>query len=276
MALIEKTPFPEVEVRLRCSGHIHTIRLLPSGELCLLDHDASSRASEEALTVMGGEPCRCHAVMAAWRTMVHYPLPAFDKRGTMHARKLGLPRALLAGARRAAYRHRKRSSTRRWLHQGVEELYDHQAIRIDRARSLVTWALNDSTYASGRSRRFHVYTAEDREGTRVKGRVLKQLDNPDRSYFSARAYIHPPSVILARHRLGTLIACSGRSRVVVLRIIEQLGPECFHVLSCLQSGDPRDYWRNRVSLTECEAIIRRGTRTRHGQKLPCWRVTRWL
>jgi hypothetical protein len=60
-----------LERRLRCSGNIHTIRLMGDGSLVMVNH-VDGRF--EALAAMAGEEDRCHKFLDGWMSTGHYPL----------------------------------------------------------------------------------------------------------------------------------------------------------------------------------------------------------
>ena len=56
------------EVRVRCCGKLHTLKLLPTGELIPLNHKGWDDDLDRVL-VYSGEDLRCHKVLQSWRTI---------------------------------------------------------------------------------------------------------------------------------------------------------------------------------------------------------------
>src|SRR4051812_45951808 len=55
------------EVRVRCSGKLHTISLSPRGQFIRRDHTPAQLRWEEDFMTLGGSPCRCTQVVTESR-----------------------------------------------------------------------------------------------------------------------------------------------------------------------------------------------------------------
>jgi hypothetical protein len=90
-------------VRVRYSGEYHEVWLLPGGALAPPDHTTDHVCRHRALMELGGEPCGCVAVLAAWKDEAAeqpevWPLPRRLARALREARRRGDKRRARARA----------------------------------------------------------------------------------------------------------------------------------------------------------------------------------
>jgi len=203
-----RAPRREVEVRVRCCGALHRIVRTADGQLVLADHDA---ATDAALALADVEPCRCHAILAAWRLEV---------RGGGYEGPI-LPKPLLDAALVEARRRAKRGEERR----------DRQCSDIE--RSIRIYHCDESTVSvrvhAALGRRVLRYLASSQTVARkedmerlvadpVHGRMTLNMPGTTAAFFPSRASVSIVCVARAvRARRFDVLALDHMGRALVLR-----------------------------------------------------------
>lgn len=100
LALCRRLGRKPLNLRVRCSGHYHTIRYDGKGRFKLLDHSRREVQLQFAFQERGGTVCRCVQVWLGWNQRFHDPfrsvnLPPFLQAEYRHAKKVRAKRKRL-------------------------------------------------------------------------------------------------------------------------------------------------------------------------------------